>query len=99
MRSFLRTPMDASHITSHFGMREHPILGFSAMHTGVDFGAPMGTPILAAGAGKVLMAGPNGGYGLFVKLQHTAADRHRLRAHVAAGSRHQARRDRCARAR
>jgi murein DD-endopeptidase MepM/ murein hydrolase activator NlpD len=71
MRSFLRTPMDASHITSHFGMREHPILGFSAMHTGVDFGAPMGTPILAAGAGKVTMAGPNAGYGIFVKLQHT----------------------------
>jgi murein DD-endopeptidase MepM/ murein hydrolase activator NlpD len=63
--------MDASHITSRFGWREHPILGFSAMHTGVDFGAPMGTPVLAAGAGKVVMAGPNGGYGTFVKLQHT----------------------------
>jgi murein DD-endopeptidase MepM/ murein hydrolase activator NlpD len=71
VRSFLRTPMDASHITSRFGMREHPILGYSAMHTGVDFGAPMGTPILAAGAGKVVMAGYNGGYGNFVKLQHT----------------------------
>ena len=72
VRSFLRTPMDASHITSGFGMRMHPILGFSAMHTGVDFGAPVGTPIFAAGAGKVVMAGPNGGYGIFVKLQHTA---------------------------
>ena len=71
VRSFLRTPMDASHITSRFGMREHPILGYSAMHTGVDFGAPMGTPILAAGAGKVVMAGYNGGYGNFVKLEHT----------------------------
>jgi murein DD-endopeptidase MepM/ murein hydrolase activator NlpD len=71
VRSFLRTPMDASHITSRFGMREHPILGYSAMHTGVDFGAPMGTPILAAGAGRVVMAGYNGGYGLFVKLEHT----------------------------
>jgi murein DD-endopeptidase MepM/ murein hydrolase activator NlpD len=71
VRSFLRTPMDASHITSRFGWREHPILGFSAMHTGVDFGAPMGTPVLAAGAGKVAMAGPNGGYGIFVRLQHT----------------------------
>lgn len=71
VRSFLRTPMDASHITSRFGWREHPILGFSAMHTGVDFGAPMGTPVLAAGAGKVVMAGPNGGYGIFVKLEHT----------------------------
>ncbi len=71
VRSFLRTPMDVSKVTSGFGMREHPILGYSAMHTGVDFGAPMGTPILAAGAGKVVMAGYNGGYGLFVKLEHT----------------------------
>ncbi len=71
VRSFLRTPMDASRITSRFGMREHPILGFSALHAGVDFGAPSGTPILAAGSGKVVMAGANGGYGLYVKLQHT----------------------------
>ena len=55
-------------ITSRFGMREHPILGYSAMHAGVDFAAPTGTPILAAGAGKVAMAGYNGGYGIYVKL-------------------------------
>ena len=72
IRSFLRTPMDASRVTSGFGMRDHPILGYSAMHTGADFGAQMGTPILAAGNGKVVMAGFNGGYGLYVKLQHTA---------------------------
>ena len=72
VRAFLRTPMDASKITSRFGMREHPILGFSALHAGVDFAAPPGTPILAAGTGKVAMAGPNGGYGLYVKLQHTS---------------------------
>lgn len=72
VRSFLRTPMDASKITSRFGMREHPILGFSALHAGVDFAAPTGTPILAAGAGKVVMAGSNGGYGTYVKLQHTS---------------------------
>lgn len=71
VRSFLRTPMDASKVTSRFGLREHPILGYSAMHTGVDFGAPTGTPILAAGTGKVTMAGYNGGYGIFVKLEHT----------------------------
>ncbi len=71
VRSFLRTPMDASRLTSRFGMREHPILGFSALHAGVDFSAAPGTPILAAGTGKVAMAGPNGGYGLYVKLQHT----------------------------
>jgi murein DD-endopeptidase MepM/ murein hydrolase activator NlpD len=72
VRSFLRTPMDASHITSRFGWREHPILGYSALHTGVDFAAPRGTPVLAAGAGKVKMAGYNGGYGLYVRLDHTA---------------------------
>jgi murein DD-endopeptidase MepM/ murein hydrolase activator NlpD len=71
VRSFLRTPMDASHITSKFGWREHPILGYSALHTGVDFAAPQGTPVLAAGAGKVKMAGYNGGYGLYVRLDHT----------------------------
>jgi len=71
VRSFLRTPMDTSRVTSGFGMREHPILGFSAMHAGVDFAAASGTPILAAGNGKVVMAGPNGGYGNYVKLQHT----------------------------
>jgi murein DD-endopeptidase MepM/ murein hydrolase activator NlpD len=72
VRAFLRTPMDASKISSRFGMREHPILGYSALHAGVDFAAPPGTPILAAGAGKVVMAGTNGGYGLYVKLQHTS---------------------------
>ncbi|MBV8408963.1 MAG: peptidoglycan DD-metalloendopeptidase family protein [Alphaproteobacteria bacterium] len=72
VRSFLRTPMDASRITSRFGLREHPILGFSALHTGVDFAAPPGTPILAAGTGRVVMAGPNGGYGNYVRLQHTS---------------------------
>ena len=72
VRSFLRTPMDASHITSRFGWRDHPILGYSAMHTGVDFAAPQGTPVLAAGAGRVKMAGYNGGYGLYVRLDHTA---------------------------
>jgi murein DD-endopeptidase MepM/ murein hydrolase activator NlpD len=72
VRSFLRTPMDVSRITSRYGMRDHPILGYSAMHTGVDFGAPTGTPVLAAGAGKVQIAGWNGGYGLYVRLDHSS---------------------------
>lgn len=72
VRAFLRTPMDASKISSRFGMREHPVLGYSALHAGVDFAAPTGTPILAAGAGRVAQAGPNAGYGLYVKLQHTS---------------------------
>ena len=92
VRSFLRTPMDASKITSRFGMREHPILGFSALHAGVDFAAPPGTPILAAGAGKVAMAGPNGGYGNYVKLQHTSDVATAYAPHVADRAGHQARR-------
>ena len=92
VRSFLRTPMDASKITSRFGMREHPILGFSALHTGVDFAAPPGTPILAAGTGKVAMAGPNGGYGTLREAAAHPRRRHGLRAHVADRTGHQARR-------
>ncbi|MBS0221096.1 MAG: M23 family metallopeptidase [Proteobacteria bacterium] len=72
VRAFLRTPMDASHISSPFGRRRHPILGYSRMHEGVDFAAPKGTPILAAGRGTVVRAGYYGGYGLYVELQHTA---------------------------
>jgi len=72
VRAFLRTPMDASHISSRFGVRKHPILGYSAMHAGVDFAAPTGTPILAAGSGKVMTAGYYGGYGLYVELAHNS---------------------------
>ena len=72
VRAFLRTPMDASHISSRFGMRRHPILGYSRMHTGVDFAAPKGTPILAAGSGVVVRAGYYGGYGIYVELKHTS---------------------------
>ena len=73
VRAFLRTPMDASRISSPFGMRRHPVLGYSRMHEGVDFAAPKGTPILAAGRGTVVKAGYYGGYGLYVELRHTAA--------------------------
>ena len=73
VRAFLRTPMDASHISSPFGRRRHPILGYSRMHEGVDFAAPKGTPILAAGRGTVVRAGIYGGYGLYVELRHTAS--------------------------
>ncbi|MBS0546671.1 MAG: peptidoglycan DD-metalloendopeptidase family protein, partial [Proteobacteria bacterium] len=72
VRAFLRTPMDASHVSSPFGYRQHPILGYSRLHEGVDFAAPKGTPILAAGNGRVAMAGVRGGYGIYVKLVHTA---------------------------
>ena len=53
-------------------MRMHPILGYSLMHKGVDFGAPIGTPIYAAGDGVVQILGPVTGYGNYIRLKHTA---------------------------
>lgn len=69
-KSLLRTPINAARITSGFGMRRHPILGYSKMHQGVDFGASTGTPIMAAGDGIVKFKGWSGGYGNFVQIQH-----------------------------
>lgn len=71
-KSLLRTPVDGARITSGFGMRRHPILGYSKMHKGMDFGAPRGTPIYAAGAGTVEKAGRNGAYGNYVRLRHNS---------------------------
>ncbi|BAE49706.1 peptidoglycan DD-metalloendopeptidase family protein [Paramagnetospirillum magneticum] len=69
-KALLKTPVDGAKITSGFGLRHHPILGFSKMHKGVDFGVPPGTPIMAAGDGSVDMAGPNGAYGNYVRIRH-----------------------------
>jgi len=70
-RKFLiRKPIVAGEITSPFGMRYHPILRYARMHTGVDWGAPIGTPILAAGAGVVIKAEFTSGYGRRVEIQH-----------------------------
>ncbi|WP_174297391.1 M23 family metallopeptidase [Sphingomonas bacterium] len=60
----------AGHITSGFGMRFHPILGYSRMHKGIDIGAPVGTPVFAVIDGTVLSAGWTGGYGNFIRLAH-----------------------------
>ena len=70
-RKFLvRQPIAAARITSGFGSRFHPILGYTRMHTGVDFAAPMGTPIFAAGNGTIIKAGRESGYGNRVEIQH-----------------------------
>jgi murein DD-endopeptidase MepM/ murein hydrolase activator NlpD len=70
VKALLRTPLNMSRISSRFGMRQHPVLKFTRLHSGVDFAAPPGTPILAAGAGHVIEAGPFGGYGNWVKIGH-----------------------------
>ncbi|ACB94072.1 M23 family metallopeptidase [Beijerinckia indica] len=70
-RKFLvRVPLAAEKMTSGFGTRFHPILGYSRPHTGVDWAAPIGTPIFAAGNGTVLKAGWDSGYGRRVEIQH-----------------------------
>ena len=66
----LRTPVDGARLSSSFGLRRHPVLGFTRMHKGIDFAAPSGTPVLAAGAGMVEFAGRNRGYGNYVRLRH-----------------------------
>jgi murein DD-endopeptidase MepM/ murein hydrolase activator NlpD len=71
-RTLLRTPIDGARITSGFGMRMHPLLGYTKMHKGVDFGAPPGTPVFAAGDGVVEKMGWWGGYGKYVRLRHNA---------------------------
>jgi len=67
----LRTPLDVVRVTSNFGSRRHPILGYTRMHTGIDFGAGSGTPVYAAGDGVVVQAGRNGGYGNWVQIRHS----------------------------
>jgi murein DD-endopeptidase MepM/ murein hydrolase activator NlpD len=70
-KAFIRTPVDFARISSKFSMgRKHPILNKIRAHKGVDYAAPRGTPIKAAGDGKVLLAGRRGGYGNTVILQH-----------------------------
>jgi murein DD-endopeptidase MepM/ murein hydrolase activator NlpD len=74
VRSLLQTPLNATKlcVTSGFGMRRHPIHGYNAKHKGVDFGAPSGTPVLAAGDGRVLACGWSGGYGNRVHIRHSS---------------------------
>lgn len=69
-RALLRTPVDAARVSSGFGFRIHPILGFAKLHKGTDFAAPTGTPIFASGDAVVEFAGPKGPNGNFVKLRH-----------------------------
>ncbi|SDB62018.1 M23 family metallopeptidase [Belnapia rosea] len=69
-RNFLRTPLDGARVSSGFGQRRHPVLGFTRMHQGIDFAAPTGTPVLAAAEGVVERIGFAGGYGRLIELRH-----------------------------
>jgi len=69
-KTLMKTPINGARLSSSFGKRKHPILGFTKMHTGTDFAAPTGTPIMASGDGVVTRAGWCGGGGNCVKIKH-----------------------------
>ena len=71
-KALMRTPIDGARLTSGFGMRKHPTLGYNKMHRGVDFGAATGTPIYAAGDGVIEKIGANGGYGNYIRIRHNS---------------------------
>mgnify|MGYP000951338488 FL=1 len=66
----MKTPINGARLSSSFGNRKHPVLGYTKLHKGTDFAAPTGTPIYAAGNGKMTTYGPNGTYGNFAKIEH-----------------------------
>ncbi|MEP4052792.1 MAG: M23 family metallopeptidase [Litorimonas sp.] len=70
-RKLRATPVNGARLSSSFGRRKHPILGYRKMHAGVDFAAPRGTPILAAGSGTVERANRYGSFGNYIRIRHT----------------------------
>ena len=71
-KTLMKTPINGARLSSSYGKRKHPILGYTKMHTGTDFAAPTGTPIMASGDGKVTKAGWCGGGGNCVKIRHNS---------------------------
>ena len=72
VKALMKTPINGARLSSSFGMRKHPILGFNKMHRGTDFAAPTGTPIMASGSGTVTRARWCGGGGNCVKIRHNS---------------------------
>ncbi len=71
-KSLMKTPINGARLSSSFGMRKHPILGYNKMHKGTDFAAPEGTPIMASGDGKIVRARWCGGGGNCIKIKHNS---------------------------
>lgn len=92
-KTLMRTPIDGARMSSGFGMRHHPVLGYNKMHKGVDFAASRGTPIYAAGDGVVEVAGRKGAYGNYVRIKHNGtlktayAHMHKFAKNVTVGTR------------
>ena len=68
----MKTPIDGAKLSSTYGLRKHPILGYNKMHRGTDFSAPKGTPVYAAGNGVIEYAGRNGAYGKYIRIRHNS---------------------------
>ena len=72
-KALMKTPINGARLSSSFGLRKHPIDGFTKMHRGTDFAAPLGTPIMASGDGVVVKAGWCGGGGNCIKIRHNSS--------------------------
>jgi murein DD-endopeptidase MepM/ murein hydrolase activator NlpD len=72
-RTLMKTPINGARLSSRYGNRKHPILDYNKMHRGVDFSAPVGTPIFASGDGIIEKAGWNGSYGRYIRIRHNGA--------------------------
>ena len=71
-KALMKTPINGARLSSTFGIRRHPILGYNKMHRGTDFAAPKGTPIMASGSGIIEMAQWNGAYGKYIRIRHNS---------------------------
>jgi murein DD-endopeptidase MepM/ murein hydrolase activator NlpD len=92
-KALMRTPINGARLSSGFGRRRHPVLGYNKMHRGVDFAAPRGTPIFAAGSGTIVYRSRNGSYGKYIRIRHNSeystayAHMSKFRSSVRRGSR------------
>ena len=71
-KPLLRTPVDGARLTSRYGRRRHPVLRYTRMHRGVDFAAARGTPVYAAGNGRIVYRGRKGAFGKYIKIRHNS---------------------------
>ena len=71
-KALMRTPINGARLSSGYGRRRHPILGYTKMHRGADFAAPSGTPIYAGGSGTVVYRARKGGYGNYIRIRHNS---------------------------
>ena len=71
-KTLMKTPIDGARLSSRYGRRKHPILRYTKIHRGIDFAAPIGTPIYAAGHGKIVFVGRKGAYGKYIRIRHNS---------------------------